>query len=235
MRLTSITPYVFSLFASQFSPGQQRHKADYPLLPLRHQQTLMTYDFYGNSWSTTSGPNSPLNVCQEGASSVSTSIAAWIAAGFPACKILMGVPGYSHTFTTKTGTLVKTKYKGVYTQSFQPLASTQTADPSLVRRVTLNLFRRPQDSSLFVATQTFNQLIKAGYLNSAGTAGAGGYKRYWDACTMTPFLFYPYKKQWITYDDASSIGHKALLARKLGLAGVVSFEFWRLLAKRAWC
>jgi hypothetical protein len=44
----------------------------------------------------------------------------------------------------------------------------------------------------------------------------------WDACTKTPFLFSPTTKRWISYDDASSIGAKALFARSRGLAGVVS-------------
>ncbi|ORY90135.1 glycoside hydrolase superfamily [Leucosporidium creatinivorum] len=164
--------------------------------------TIMAYDMYANSWSATTGPNAPLYTCNANSGSVQASVEQWIASGFPACRILLGVPGYSHVFRTKSTKLATTTFRGVKTTAFQTLLATQPSDP----------------------TTTYNGLISNGWLSSDGTKGAGGYTRYWDACTRTPFLFSPATKRWISYDDASSIGAKALYARSKGLAGVNFYD-----------
>lgn len=68
-------------------------------------------------------------------------------------------------------------------------------------------------------------MIQGGILSKDGKNGLKGYTRYWDACSSTPFLFNPAKKNLIAYDDAESIAAKAAFAKKRGLAGINIFAF----------
>ncbi|GAA5974702.1 hypothetical protein JCM11641_007231 [Rhodosporidiobolus odoratus] len=161
---------------------------------------LMAYDFYG-SWSGTTGPDAPLYTCNAGSDSVDATIARWTKAGFPACKLILGIPAYSHNFQTATSTISSSTYNGVKTSSFQAISSS-AADQGL----------------------SITGLVSAGYLSSDLTKGAGGFTRYWDDCTKTPFLFNPSTKAMYMYDDDESWGAKAALAKTKGLAGVVIYE-----------
>jgi chitinase len=63
---------------------------------------LSSYDVWG-SWSSTVGPNAPLNdtcapdAAQQG--SAVSAVAAWHAAGIPLHQIVLGVPAYGHSFS----------------------------------------------------------------------------------------------------------------------------------------
>lgn len=63
---------------------------------------MMNYDIWG-SWSSAVGPNAPLNdSCapapdQQG--SATSGVNAWTAAGMPSNQIVLGVPGYGHSFS----------------------------------------------------------------------------------------------------------------------------------------
>lgn len=63
---------------------------------------IMNYDLWG-SWSTAVGPNGPLaDACADAANqqgSATAAVDAWIAAGFPAEKLVLAVPSYGHSFT----------------------------------------------------------------------------------------------------------------------------------------
>lgn len=85
---------------------------------------------YANAWSSTTGPNAPLYTCNANSGSVQASVSAWIKSGFPACRLLLGVPGYSHIFKTKTNKIVKAKFGGAETTSFQALDASQPVDPT---------------------------------------------------------------------------------------------------------
>lgn len=64
--------------------------------------TIMNYDIWG-SWSSSVGPNSPLNdTCAPAADqqgSAVSAVKAWTAAGMPAHQIVLGVASYGHSFT----------------------------------------------------------------------------------------------------------------------------------------
>ncbi|KAL8278544.1 hypothetical protein RQP46_009036 [Phenoliferia psychrophenolica] len=154
---------------------------------------------YASSWSTTTGPNAPLAQCNKKSGSVAAAISYWTKAGFPACRILLGVPGYSHIFKTKSQGLKTTIFEKKETLSFQSITN----------------ISQPTDE-----TYTYRTLISRGWLSSNGTVGAKGFTRHWDSCTSTPFLFHPSKRIYLSYDDAESVGLKAKWARSHGLAGV---------------
>ena len=63
--------------------------------------TVMVYDIYG-SWCATAGPNAPLySSCstENDQGSAEIGIRAWIDAGIPPHKLLLGVPFYAHSFS----------------------------------------------------------------------------------------------------------------------------------------
>ncbi|GEM10441.1 glycoside hydrolase family 18 protein [Rhodotorula toruloides] len=185
---------------------------------------LMAYDMYG-TWSKTTGPNSPLYTCDANSDSIDAAVKRWVAAGFPACKILLGVASYSHGWKTSKTKLSTTRYNNRATQAFQALATTG----------------QPTDFGW-----TVQQLISMGYLSADLTTGQGGYTRYFDSCTQSdpssssfvsshpltslaspaPFLFNPAggQKSFITYDDAQSYTAKGKFALAVGLAGVAIYE-----------
>ena len=164
--------------------------------------TVMAYDNYGSGYSGTTGPNAPLATCITDGPSDEAQIQAWIASGFPAAQILLGVPSYSHLFKTASATLATMTYNGHSTQSFQALASFQPTDPE----------------------STYSELIALGYLSSDGTEGLGSWVRSFDNCTKTPSLFNSQTQHWISYEDGESAALKAAYATSMGLAGVGLYD-----------
>ncbi|BGP26597.1 hypothetical protein JCM10295v2_005550 [Rhodotorula toruloides] len=136
------------------------------------------------TWSKTTGPNSPLYTCDANSDSIDAAVKRWVAAG---------VASYSHGWKTSKTKLSTTRYNNRATQAFQALATTG----------------QPTDFGW-----TVQQLISMGYLSADLTTGQGGYTRYFDSCTQTPFLFNPAggQKSFITYDDAQSYTAKGKFA-----------------------
>nr|AEH16745.1 chitinase [Glaciozyma antarctica] len=183
-------------------PDRLSLKSTKAFAPYLDYITVMVYDIYG-SWSATTGPNAPFAECIGGSSiSVQSSITAWLASGFPACKILLGIPTYSYLFSTASNKITTKTYGGKKTLSFQTLGRVAPVDPHT----------------------TYKQLIANKWLSADGKVGMSGWTRYWDSCTSTPFLFNPSKKLFLSYDDVTSTGIKASYARKMGLAGVNFYD-----------
>ena len=62
---------------------------------------LMTYDFHG-SWEKTTGHNAPMSSCPGDTIpffNVEDAVKHWISIGFPARRIILGVPAYGRSFT----------------------------------------------------------------------------------------------------------------------------------------
>ncbi|GAA6062333.1 hypothetical protein JCM10212_006583 [Sporobolomyces blumeae] len=165
--------------------------------------SLMTYDFYG-PWSKTTGAHAALYTCNASSYSVDQSVRDWMSRGLPACKILTGMPGYSHRFRTAKTKLATTTYNGKKSISFQALASPGIDDD----------------------TSTTRQLVSQGLLSADLSKGTSGYTRSFDSCTQTPVLFNGAsdKKIFITYEDQQSFKAKAAYAKKMGLAGIVVYD-----------
>nr|WP_235440476.1 glycosyl hydrolase family 18 protein [Paenibacillus sp. DMB20] len=68
----------------------------------------------------------------------------------------------------------------------------------------------------------FNDL-EANYINK------NGYTRYWNDASKVPYLYNPSLKRFISYDDASSLGHKTDYIKQKGLGGAM---FWELSGDR---
>lgn len=81
--------------------GYQLRAYDLPALaPLLDWIHVMTYDFYG-SWSAVTGFNSPLYVPLDDPQKLScdTAISAYLAAGVPPEKLILGIPFYGRAWT----------------------------------------------------------------------------------------------------------------------------------------
>ncbi|GAA6011266.1 hypothetical protein JCM11491_006778 [Sporobolomyces phaffii] len=162
---------------------------------------LMTYDLYG-PWSSTTGAHAALYTCDAGSYSIDASVKKWISSGVPACKLVMGVPGYSHRFKTASNKLVTKTYNRSPTISFQPLASPKIED----------------------LTPTTRELVSQNLLSSDLSKGLSGYTRSFDTCTQAPVLFNPSTRIFITYEDAVSFQAKGAYAKQMGLAGVAVYD-----------
>lgn len=91
---TSITPFVDANGLPSIDVSAFSQVLDYIV--------IMNYDIFG-AWSTTVGPNSPLDdTCAPISAqigSATSAIKAWTAAGMPLDQIVLGVPGYGHSFS----------------------------------------------------------------------------------------------------------------------------------------
>jgi chitinase len=186
------------------------------------------------SWNP--GPNSPLsdgchNSTQPNANAKAT-VQAWTKAGFPASKLVLGVPAYGYINPSDAAHLHTRR-------SYTP--------GPIIPDVALPPQRRSDTSSQVVIVKNpdggtdggqvqYNELVRQGALimtkfeNSeqkrpvAEFVGDGGFTRFWDDCSSTPFLTSPYVNQVITYDDPASLDLKAAFVKDAGLLGVSMFD-----------
>ena len=144
---------------------------------------VMTYDFHG-SWDQYTDFNAPLynntDISPQNKDSVDTGVNAWLKTGFPASKLVMGVPFYGYLFKAVTNT-----NQGLY-QTYSGSSSISYAN------------------------------IAANYLNTPG------YERYFHSESKVPWLFNG--TNFITYEDAESMGYKADYIKAKGLAGAMIWE-----------
>lgn len=194
---------------------------------------LLTYDTYG-PWSPTTGPNAPLNdTCLSPSTattdpttpvvpsldtplSIDASVKAWLAAGFPADQITLGLPGYAHSYSVSPTSAfahipIKPTSKNAPTfklskelnGSFVEFNQSWSAIPAG------DVWDVPTGVDVCGAEEVqggifeFWGLITEGFLRENGSA-AEGISYYWDNCTMTPTVYNAETEVWIEYDDADS-------------------------------
>lgn len=196
---------------------------------------IMNYDVWGSS--STPGPNAPLgNLCGNSTQPVASAaggVKAWTSAGFPRNKILLGVPSY--------GYLNKSSRKYLIQRSLMEDEEEEEEQHTVKREgdVTLYADRAQQSSSLVKRAAlksmdgttdsgqiNFNSLVSQGALKLNTQTGtfdaAGGYTKYWDDCSDTPYL--ANGNIVVTYDDPDSLYDKADFSRLAGIAGVAMWS-----------
>lgn len=154
-------------------PGSEwngKHYDAAALLPVLDFVTIMAYDFAG-PWSAESGHNAPYSFCE-------SAIAYWRGRGWPAEKLLLGLPSYGRGFKTRT------------------------------------FGQKPTGKSPHEYT---------GYTEILPLTRAG-WKKLRDPKAQVPYLVSPQGDELISYDDPESIGRKAALAKRSGLAGCFFWE-----------
>ncbi|GLB44488.1 putative glyco_18 [Lyophyllum shimeji] len=210
---------------------------------------IMNYDVWGAS--SNPGPNAPLgNLCgtsKQPQASAQAALAQWKAAGFPASKLLLGLPLYGYvsksTKTGLTGSLLPSPDMLLLQKTELPPVSESTKessaeDPAEPDMHFLNgSHAHPKEVKTAAANANlqswwgqqipFNAIVKSGALvkHSDGTYGeGGGFKMGWDDCSDTPFLFNTAQQTVVTYDDTWSLTDKAKFAKSNGMAGCFTWS-----------
>jgi len=160
---------------------------------------LMAYDFHG-SWETATDHNAPLyGVNSSDQLSASAAANAYLNAGVPAAKLVLGVPFYGRGWSG-----VPNVNHGLH-QSTSGATPTGSFDPA------------------GAPTGMFDYKdIQSRLTNQATT-----YTRYWDAVSQTPYVYAPTVQGglWIGYDDQQSIHAKTQFIKDKSLGGMM---FWDL-------
>lgn len=184
---------------------------------------LMNYDIWGSSPSP--GPNSPLadgcgNSTQPSASA-DAGVRTWTVAGFPAGKLVLGLPAYGYISKSRSFLLHGRNGEDAAVDSIVVTNENGgTADGQVQFR---ELIRQGALADRFGGASIEDSGVLSAHFNTPYD-GAHGYIRHWDHCSATPYLRSAAAGQVITYDDPESIGLKASLAKQLGLKGVNMFD-----------
>ncbi|KAJ6486402.1 glycoside hydrolase [Mycena vitilis] len=158
---------------------------------------LMNYDVWGSS--NNPGPNAPMSdACMNSSQPDGNAVAAynaWTSAGLNPLQLVLGVPSYGYV-STSTATRLRTRSQNVrLTADGDQIQFRDLCDQGALARGDGNRFN-----------------------------GAGGFTRYWDECSSTPYLRSPSAHQVVTYDDPQSLGMKAAFVREMGMRGVNIFD-----------
>ncbi|KAH8828170.1 glycoside hydrolase [Flagelloscypha sp. PMI_526] len=198
---------------------------------------IMNYDVWGAS--STPGPNAPYgNLCgtsQQPTANMRAAITQWTNAGFPASKLLLGLPLYGYVSNSKKTVLTGSFAPEVNEDSSNYLVKPQLDDSG--RTTWLNgAHPRAKDGDVRVMADlrsyygqqiAFKDILKSGALqrNADNTYSAGGGFTYaWDNCSNTPFLYRTDQSTVVTFDDPQSLALKAQYAQSKGLAGVFTWS-----------
>ncbi|KAJ2077318.1 hypothetical protein H4R24_005199 [Coemansia sp. RSA 988] len=180
--------------------------------------SILAFDING-PWSNSTGPNAPLHhEPSRGAPySLSQSVDAWLDAKWPADKLVAGVSFQGRSLTTR-GILTAKEGAEMYTSFTKDIPQGDTED-SLWYDVCEN-------SNSMSGVWQYKHLRDQGILKSANTTG-DNWVRVWDETSMTPWLYNPQMRRFISYDDPQSVEKKVEFAKEKGLKGMMA---WSLLA-----
>jgi chitinase len=160
---------------------------------------VMSYDYHGafdDPVKVGIGVNSPLlrDSTPNGPFSITNTVEAYLAAGIPADKIVLGMPTYGRSYTLDPGQLVTNQAPG-------------------------KLFAGPGAAG--AATQVPGVLA---YYEILAQLSSGTLTRGWDAATLTPYAYNSQTGVWVSYDDPESIGYKVSYLIEKGLGGAMVFS-----------
>ncbi|WRT70162.1 uncharacterized protein IL334_007156 [Kwoniella shivajii] len=183
---------------------------------------IMNYDVWGSS--TTPGANAPLSDgCGNSTQPLANAYAAvssWTGAGMPANQITLGVPAYGYLQKSSASQL-KDRRRALHTPPHK-LSLNSTLHSSRASHVTVyNDYGGSSDGQVM-----FESLISQGALtlSDGEYIGSGGFERYWDSCSSTPWIKSSSSGQIITYDDTQSMNLKGQFAAHVGLRGCNVFS-----------
>lgn len=140
---------------------------------------IMTYDIHG-TWDSYTDLNSPLYTNTDSSPqykwSTDSAVNAWLKAGFPANKLVMGVPfyGYKYNSVVNSNNGLYQRFSGGSAVTYASISSNYLNAPGYVR------YFHPQsqvpwlfNGSTFISYDDGQSIgLKAGYVKSKGLAGA---------------------------------------------------------------
>jgi len=154
--------------------------------------------------------------------------------------MVLGLPSYGYLYST-TATHLRTRRQAqlpdtaamaTFTSpTISPSAQSTQASETIG---SVNVILVDPDGSGQIQ---FRDLVHQGVLlrgnsstNSDGSATlpgfypSGGFTRYWDDCSSTPYLRSEAARQLVAYDDPQSLAFKALFAKQMGMRGINLFH-----------
>lgn len=182
---------------------------------------IMNYDIYG-AWATTAGPNAPLaSACdpRNNQGSGKLGVQAWLDAGVPADKLVLGLAAYGHGFrVNETSAMNGTDTLQLYpaqnsSDRFQ--GSSWDDDPPI------DDCGNAQPHS---GTYPLWSLITEANVLDETAKPLPGIQYTWDNCSQTPFLWNSTSNIYVSYDDAESITVKGEYIVNTGLKGFAVWE-----------
>ncbi|KAJ7680900.1 glycoside hydrolase family 18 protein [Mycena polygramma] len=201
----------------------------------------MVYDL---SWNWTAGspriqralPSAPLDdSCYEstpgvtgtgltGRGSARSAVEAWVSAGIPPSKIVLGVPSYGHSFNVNSSEAFLASSASNSKSQLTPYPPYDTLNHTIGDKWDgtggTDQCGKVEGPG---GTWDFFALVAAGYLLSNGSAAAD-VPYQWDACSSTPYLYAADRGVLISYDDPRSFTAKGAFVRANGLAGFTMWE-----------
>ncbi|OLL23503.1 Chitinase A1 [Neolecta irregularis DAH-3] len=160
---------------------------------------IMVYDMSGPSWSPKTASSAPMR----DARSAMSAFEAWTSAGIPVTKLCLGVPFYGYAWILLDGDSPSTN--GISNDYVQGVAPGETVYPD---------------------SWDFRDLVAQGILAGPKYDQATApWRRGYDNFTKTAYLWNRLTKQFITYDDPTSLEAKVNYAKSIGSAGMM---FWEL-------
>ncbi|MBX9254517.1 phosphatidylinositol-specific phospholipase C domain-containing protein [Desmonostoc muscorum CCALA 125] len=159
---------------------------------------VMSYDYHGAfPDDKVTGMNAPLpqDSTPNGKFSVKNTVEAYLNAGIPTSKIVLGLPSYGRSFKVSSPLSLASNGPGKAYSSAGP-AGVATGIPGILA-----------------------------YYEIADRIATGDLKRQWHESTLTPYAYKSQNGEWISYDDAESIGYKTSYLIEQGLAGAM---YWAI-------
>lgn len=148
---------------------------------------IMTYDFHG-PWDSFTDFNAPLyspsGTSPQYKASVSEAVSTWISCGFPASKMVLGVPfyGYLYKGTANANNGLWQRYGSAAAVGFDQICSNYLSNPAFARHYD-NTAQVPFifDGSNFICYDDQNSIgLKAQYAMSRGLYGVGAWDLSYD-------------------------------------------------------
>ncbi|KAJ7354628.1 glycoside hydrolase family 18 protein [Mycena albidolilacea] len=205
-----IAPMVYDL-SWNWTAGSPRIQRALPSSPLDDSCYASTPDVTGDGLT--------------GRGSARSAVEAWVSAGIPRSKIVLGVPGYGHSFNVNASAAFLSSSSFANATLLTPYPSYDTLNHTVGDKWDgtggtdiCGRFWGPGGIWDFWA------LVDAGYLLANGSAAAG-VPYHWDACSSTPYLYAADRGVLISYDDPRSFAAKGAFVRANGLAG---FSMWEV-------
>ncbi|KAG0257374.1 hypothetical protein DFQ27_005179, partial [Actinomortierella ambigua] len=175
----------------------------------------MAYDLMGH-WSKTTGPHSPLYTNPDaGYYTFMTAVGAWVGAGWPKDKLVVGVPFYGRSFTTVAD-------KNHDWSRFMVANKTKVVPQGGPH----DKYKPASECSKrggFGGTWFYKELRQE-ILRDSPTTPVSGWARYKDFWSKTPFLINQAKNTMVSYEDPESLCTKVLVAKSEGIRGVMLWE-----------
>lgn len=184
---------------------------------------IMNYDIYG-AWATTAGPNAPLDsACdpRNNQGSGKLGVQAWLDAGVPADKLVLGLAAYGHGFRVNETSALGTA--GGSTLQLYPAqnSSDRFQGSSWDDDPPVDECGNAQPHS---GTYPLWSLITEANVLDETAKPLPGIKYTWDNCSQTPFLWNATSNVYVSYDDAESITVKGEYIVNTGLKGFAVWE-----------